>query len=73
MLYLNLFIDVIEGETYINLTLTSVVFELMKFMFWRYISTNLTLTSVVFESANIIIWDILTIYLTLTSVVFEFC
>ena len=48
MLYLNLKFTSQNGHSP-YLTLTNVVFELMKLMFITYICTNLTLTNVVFE------------------------
>ena len=55
----------------LNLTLTSVVFELAKFWNGKFNEYNLTLTSVVFELIKRFSLSRLFINLTLTSVVFE--
>ena len=70
MLYLNTLFEIGRWSAP-NLTLTSVVFELSKYMAEYKQYNYLTLTSVVFEfSTKRTIKTILS-YLTLTSVVFE--
>gem|GEM_PF-2803818 len=54
-----------------NLTLTSVVFELLKHHYFNVLSFHLTLTSVVFEYCNVTLPAVVPKNLTLTSVVFE--
>ena len=71
MLYLNDLIANVLNKVIQNLTLTSVVFEWVRFSFRRPVSKYLTLTSVVFEFWKKCIYQCCAWYLTLTSVVFE--
>ena len=68
MLYLNLEIFSSDG-VYLNLTLTSVVFEFKCEEAWNSPEMNLTLTRVVFEFPSFISYLLLLLHLTLTSVV----
>ena len=71
MLYLNAKI-MLETPAAFDLTLTSVVFELLSELHFLPIRPNLTLTSVVFEFSGNVVFYIHLKNLTLTSVVFEY-